>query len=79
MVKYNCLCYLVKNFKYDFLNISEKEKDNRVDNHSYEKALRFLGYLGEIDKNPSERAKNIKRTMFLRYYEQFKSVCEKNK
>ncbi len=79
MVKYNCLCHLVKNFKYDFLNILEKQKDNRVDNHSYEKALRFLGYLGEIDKNPSERAENIKRTMFLRYYEQFKSVCEKNK
>ena len=77
--KYNCLCHLVKNFKYDFLNISEKKKDNRVENYSYKKALRFLGYLGEIDKNPSERAENIKRTMFLRYYEQFKSVCEKNK
>lgn len=75
MVKYNCLCHLVKNFEKDFLN---KPKEN-VKDSTYVKALRFLGYFGEIDKNPSERAENIKRTKFRRYYEQFKSVCEKNK
>lgn len=65
---YNCICHLLKYFERDFLNTEKEDSENGL----YEKALRFLGYFGEIDKNPSERAEHIKKTKFRRYYEQFK-------
>lgn len=65
---YNCICHLLKNFEHDFLNTKKENSEDGL----YKKALRFFGYWGEIDKNPSERAEHIKKTRFCRYYEQFK-------
>lgn len=74
MEKYNCLCYLVKNFEHDFLNQSKGNTRKGL----YKKAQGFLGIIGNIE-NPSAKANDIQKTKFTIYYEQFKSVCEKNK
>lgn len=70
----NCFCFLVKNFEHDFLNQSKGNTRKGL----YKKAQGFLGIIGNIE-NPSAKANDIQKTKFTIYYEQFKSVCEKNK
>lgn len=67
MKNYNCIWHLLKNFEHDFLN---KQNEN-VKDGLYKKAQGFFGIIGDVG-NYSDRAENIKRTIFRRYYEQFK-------
>lgn len=66
MKNYNCFCFLVKNFKYDFLKHKGKTKDGL-----YIKAQSIFGITDKI-KYASAKANNIDSSEFKVYYEQFK-------